>query len=118
MDILVPAAFVAVLLSIHAYFRWRAGHPASRVERMAAKLWTLIRRMVLFFAALACLGAAGALVLNQIKHGVDALSLTGFALAIAMAFLFGHWGRYGMGLRRYDSSDDKAVHEARRRRYD
>lgn len=118
MDILVPAAFVAVLLSIHGYFRWRAGHPASRAERMAAMLWMLIRRTVLFFAAFACLAAAVALGSNQIRHGVDALSLAGMALAIAMAFLLGHWGRYGMGLRRYDPSDDKAVHEARRRRYD
>lgn len=114
---LVVLALVAVLVGVHRYFRSRANQPPSAMERRLALGWLWVRRVVCYFAAAICLLAGFALVAHGLLTQFDAMLIVGTVLMLALAGVFTHWGVYGMGLRRYDSSDDRPTHLARKQRY-
>ncbi|TBR36444.1 MULTISPECIES: hypothetical protein [Dyella] len=117
MKQLVVIAFVALLVGVHWYFRTRADKPVSAVERGLATGWLWVRRITCFFAAAVALLGALSLIAHGILTDVDMMLIIGTVLLLALAALFTHWGVYGMGVRRYDTRDDRPVHEARAKRY-
>lgn len=109
--------FIASLVAIHLYFRTREGKPVTAMERGLATGWLWVRRVVCFFAAAICLLGAVALVVHGVLVGIDVLLVVGVVLLLALGGVCVHWGWVGMGQRRYDVSDDRPVHEERKRRY-
>jgi hypothetical protein len=117
IDILATLALPAALFGIHAWFRSRQGAPPGRVERFLATSWLLIRRIVCFGAAGLCVFGAVFVVRGAVLGGAGLMTPVGVLLLLSVAGLFFHWGRYGAGYRRGDLSEDRPVHESRRKRY-
>lgn len=116
-DMLLPLALPAVLLGIHFYFQTRQSRPVGRVERILATVWLWVRCIVCFGAAGLCVFGALFAIYDAVANSVSLTTLAGVVLSLAMAALFFHWGRYGAGYSRADLSEDRPVHEARRKRY-
>lgn len=112
----LPFLFPAALIAVAVYFRSREGHAPTSTERRAALAWLLLRRLVCFSASLLCVVVA-ALCGYAALQSVSAMAMIGSVLALSMAFVFAHWGRYGTGRPHSSVADDKPVHEARRKRY-
>ncbi len=116
-DMLLPLALPAAMLGIHFYFQSRQGAPVGRVERFLATVWLWIRRIVCFGAAGLCVFGAAFVIHGAVVGSASLKTAIGVVLLLSTAGLFFHWGRYGAGYNRVDLSEDRPVHESRKRRY-
>ena len=109
------SAWTAPFALIAGYFASRSRQQPSRTERVLARTWLFFRRAVCFVGA-TCMGvlSAGMLVSAVTKHDSGAAFASGFFLLLCGVFVW--WGIYGAGYRR-TFSDDRPVHEERRKRY-
>jgi hypothetical protein len=115
---LLTAFLVTVFVLVRWWFQGGRHKPITRTERTVAMAWLIIRRVVCFFAALVSFALACLVVFQMVgTASVSALSIFGLVLACTFGFFFVHLGMYGTGHSRYNWTEDKAVHDARRKRY-
>ena len=117
MEAFLLLLFVAAPVGISIYFRSRREVPPTKVERRVAIIWLALRRIVCFGAAAILLAVACVVAYSMIRGPATGTGILGTALAVSVACIFAHWGMYGTGYRRYDVTDDKPVHEWRKKRY-
>ena len=116
METLLLPLFVAALVGISIYFQSRRG-PAMIVERRVALIWLWLRRIVCFGAAALCASFVFVACYAMLTSPVTPLSVIGALLFLSLAYVFVHLGMYGMGRALSGVTDDKAVHESRKKRY-
>ena len=98
------------LFAIPCYFASRRNEVPSEAERFLARAWQLFRRILCFLTAAIFIGGA-IFVWKDPKGGwLPAL----FMGSMALAFIW--WGIFGAGESR-SFTDDRPLHEARKKRY-
>lgn len=117
MDMLFPIIFVAVLIGIQYYFQSRRSLTASKTEKVLATVWLWIRRLVCFLAAFLCLCGSLYAFYCVWTGAFFAMTIVGMAAGVAFGYIFLHYGMYGSGFSRFNFSEDKPVHEQRKKRY-
>lgn len=117
MTELLPLAAAGLFIAIAAYFKSRQDSAPSRTERVAAMLWLLFRRIVCFSAAALCLMGSVLVAYSMLASSATWIGAIGIAVALSFSFIFAHLGMYGSGKKRYDVTEDRPVHDARRKRY-
>ena len=115
METLLLPLFVAAL-GISIYFQSRRGS-ATIAERRVALTWLWLRRIVCFGAAALCASFASVACYAMLTSPVTSLSVIGALLFLSLAYVFVHLSMYGMGRALSGVTDDKAVHESRKKRY-
>jgi len=117
MDTFLPIIFVAGLIGVHYYFQSRRSVTASTTEKVLATAWLWVRRLVCFFAVFLCLCGSLYAFYCLGTGAFSAMTIVGLAASIAFGYIFLHYGIYGAGLSRFSFSEDKPVHEQRKKRY-
>lgn len=109
------AGWTAPFALIAGYFASRSGRQPSKTERVLAKGWLFFRRTVCFVGA-TCMGllSVAMLVVAITKRDGGAAFAAGCFLLLCSLFVW--WGIYGAGNAK-SFSDDRPVHEERRKRY-
>lgn len=102
----------SVIFGIPCYFMARSKLAPTRTETLLARVWLTFRRLVCFIGAL-LFGAVA--LLTAVKEGFSQEWL-GILFMSLFALAFAWWGVFGAGERR-TWSDDKPMHQARKKRY-